>query len=194
LLQRVTGVIHEEQIMSKLLQLHPGYVPSIKKMPPITGSTADPFVRDEIMGHLRRGLAATGLSEDDESSFSNSFKKSSSSLSRSFTRVRSFTRKRGEADSKAGEQRQLEQREKAQDRLRSSLSMVAASNAFQRTIVDKINREEQPQRRASIVGATGMGLAASLLGGKPQSFQKKESKSPSNSQTPKQDEDDPLAC
>lgn len=194
LLQRLTGVIHEEQIMSKLLQLHPGYVPSIKNMPAITGSTADAFVRDEIMAHLRRGLAATGLSEDDENaSFSNSCKKNSS-LSRSFTRVRSFTRKKGVPDAIAEEQRQLEQREKAQDRLRSSLSMVAASNAIQRTIVEKINREEQPQRRASIVGATGTALAASLLGGKSQSFQKQESKSPSKIQTPKEEEDDPLAC
>ena len=49
LLQRLTGVINEEQIMSKLLQLHPSYVDSIKQMPAITGSTADPYIKEEVI-------------------------------------------------------------------------------------------------------------------------------------------------
>jgi hypothetical protein len=186
LLQRLTGVINEEQIMSKLLQLHPTYVRSIKQMPGITGSTADPFVKDEIMMHLRRGLAATGLSEDDEvASFNNSSTTKSNSLSRSFTRVRSFTRARSFA--KDDDLKQQEQKEKAQNRLRASLSMVATSNAFQRTLIEKVNREEQSMRRTSVVGAAST-VASSILGGK-QSFKKSKSPTKVASQ-----EEDPLAC
>jgi len=66
LLQRLTGVVHEEQIMAKLLTLHPKYVQSIKRMPGITGSTADEFVKGSVMDHLKRGLAATGLLDELE--------------------------------------------------------------------------------------------------------------------------------
>lgn len=40
LLQRITGIISEERIMADLLKFHPRYVPSVKSMPSITGSTS----------------------------------------------------------------------------------------------------------------------------------------------------------
>ena len=66
LLQRVTGVVSEEKIMASLLAAHPKYLPSIKRMARITGSTSDPFVRNQIMAHLRRGLEETGLLDELE--------------------------------------------------------------------------------------------------------------------------------
>jgi len=87
LLQRLTGIINEEEIMARLLHLHPKYVTSIKRMPSITGSTADAYVKDEIMTHLRRGLQATGLLEEDKERGKIGGRSScASSLSRSFTR------------------------------------------------------------------------------------------------------------
>ena len=61
LLQRLTGVVHEEQLMAKLMQMHPKYLDSIKKMKRVTGSTSDKLITASIMMHLKRGLAANGL-------------------------------------------------------------------------------------------------------------------------------------
>lgn len=66
LLQRLTGIISEEQIMAQLLKSHPQYIQSIKAMPNITGSTSDQFVRREIMAQLRRGLDEAGLIDNPE--------------------------------------------------------------------------------------------------------------------------------
>ena len=65
LLQRITGVVSEEELMASLLKQHPKYLPSLKKMTRITGATSDPYIADEVMAHLRRGLEETGLIEDE---------------------------------------------------------------------------------------------------------------------------------
>ena len=64
LLQRITGVVSEEELMASLLKQHPKYLPSLKKMTRITGATSDTYIADEIMGHLRRGLEETGLLDE----------------------------------------------------------------------------------------------------------------------------------
>lgn len=183
LLQRLTGVINEEQIMSKLLQLHPGYVPSIKKMPAITGSTADSYVKDEIMTHLRRGLEATGLSEDTQS-----FKRQKA-MNRSFTR--SFTRRRRDAND------QEERKQRAEERRRASLSNVAASNMLERAAISEINakQEEGSMNRKTLAAAS---MVAFIAGGS-SSFKKKSASSftrgrGSSDSSFSSNADDPLAC
>ena len=47
--------------MAKLMQMHPKYLDSIKKMKRVTGSTSDKLITASIMMHLKRGLAANGL-------------------------------------------------------------------------------------------------------------------------------------
>ena len=49
----------EEELMASLLKQHPKYLPSLKKMTRITGATSDPYIADEVMAHLRRGLEET---------------------------------------------------------------------------------------------------------------------------------------
>ena len=61
LLQNITGVVSEEQIMSDLLRSRPLYWDSIRAMPKITGFTADPFIKDAVMLHLRKALQVTRL-------------------------------------------------------------------------------------------------------------------------------------
>merc|ERR1711988_387861 len=66
LLQRITGIISEEQIMATLLKYHPKFIKSIKSMPAITGSSADAFVRQAIMTTLHKGLEDAGVVVDDD--------------------------------------------------------------------------------------------------------------------------------
>ena len=147
LLQRVTGIIHEEKIMQKLLQLHPAYVPTIKKMPAITGSTADPYVKDEVMAHLRRGLEATGLLDEFEGDATSPGGRGS----RASALARSFTRKR-KAEKKAERARADEKKDK--DYRRASLAQVAMSNKAQRDMIESIQKQEESMpRRLSGVGA-----------------------------------------
>ena len=80
LLQRITGVVSEETLMSQLLMQHPKYFPSLKSLKKITGSTSDPYIYDEIMAHLRRGLEETGLIEEAEDADLDSPKKPKRSL------------------------------------------------------------------------------------------------------------------
>jgi len=64
LLQRLTGIVSEEQIMASLLRSHPRYLDSVKSMPAITGTTSDVFVRRAIMDTLQQGLEAAGILDD----------------------------------------------------------------------------------------------------------------------------------
>lgn len=149
LLQRVTGVINEEKIMARLLQLHPTFVASIKRMPAITGSTADAYIKDEVMTHLQRGLKATGLldamGETDERTTSKA-----PSAAMSFTR-RSFTRRR---HSLADRQAELDAKE--QNDRRNSLSRVAESNKQERAVLEQMNKEYEEEyegRRGSLMSS-----------------------------------------
>ena len=135
LLQRLTGVVHEEQIMAKLLTLHPKYVQSIKRMPGITGSTADEFVKGSVMDHLKRGLAATGLLDElEHRNEGHSFGLASASFAK---RSSSFMRRRmsvcrgatGSAAQAEAQQQAEDAREKRQRELRrGALSRCATTN------------------------------------------------------------------
>ena len=118
-------------------------------MPRITGSTADPYVKDEIVAHLRRGLEATGLLDDfigaPGSSFGrggSSFKGGESASKSSFKSAcaRSFTR-RGNS-----EQRQQAAAEKEAAHKRASLARVATSNALQRDAIACLESQALEQR------------------------------------------------
>jgi len=161
LLQRVTGIIYEEQIMAKLLTLHPSYVGSIKRMPSITGSTSDTYVRDDIMSHLRRGLIATGLLDELEpapvpaakptgpkapparrtskhATFQDTDEHGGGNESDEHgmgSFIRSFTRKSTpEEKERAARHKQLAHR-------RASLSRMATSNQLQRDLVDQLRQQ-----------------------------------------------------
>lgn len=175
LLQRLTGVIHEEQMMAQLLALHPKYVDSVKKMPAITGSTADAFVRDSIMQHLRRGLKATGLLELEEaaSSFTcpNRGGGSSSGLAggrrgsvcvAALEQARSFTRRRSVAP--------------------NSPEAIMMREAAQQAKVARINdMRREALARVATTNATGMRAAAALAGSFNNSFKQRGDNSPAGS-------------
>ena len=52
--------------MAQLLESHPQYLPSLKRLAKISGSTSDPYISSEILSHLKKGLEATGLLEQAE--------------------------------------------------------------------------------------------------------------------------------
>merc|ERR1712070_825439 len=61
LLQNVTGVVSEEQIMSDLLKNRPGYWESLRGMPKISGFSGDEKIKARIMAKLRDAIHKSGL-------------------------------------------------------------------------------------------------------------------------------------
>lgn len=167
LLQRVTGVINEELMMNRLLSQHHSYIPSIKRMPAITGSTADPYIKDEVMAHLRRGLEATGLLDDldggHERSGGSSFGARASDdpqgsppgsgkwgqAKAKVDMARSFTRKRDPND----KQRVCDERDKMNRR--ASLARVATSNKLERDIMSFTQKQADDRRAARTPSCVG---------------------------------------
>jgi len=140
--------------MSELLTLRPKYIASLKRMSAITGSTADPYVADDIMANLRRGMHATGLLDHEgnelgaerEGSRRNSRRRSVDLLSRSFTRARSGSR---DASSKEAIEAREREAEREREHKRNLLShqrteLVAAASA---------SRASALGRRSTVVGA-----------------------------------------
>ena len=169
LLQRLTGVIHEEQIMAKLLEIHPSYVSTIQHMPPITGSTADPYVKEDIVQHLKRGLKATGLLDGEEDdSFERSFKtfktSKSSLMRRGSLAAKSFTRRRTHTAANVRDAQEARIKYERETR-RASLSSVALSNAEQRDAIRQAQAScvDKKQRagpsRLRVVGAAVLATA-----------------------------------
>jgi hypothetical protein len=118
LLQRLTGVVHEEQIMAKLMHMHPKYLDSIKKMKRVTGSTSDKFTKASIMMHLKRGLAANGLlaefenrnkagSSTEQPSDGSFLKKCTGTFDMSFLGRRSAAAEKGHTERELSRQREL---------------------------------------------------------------------------------------
>ena len=177
LLQRMTGIINEEQIMEKLLSLHPGYVSTIKSMSPITGSTADPYVKSEMMAHLKRALGALGIVGEEDNTFKtkssgSSFRSSSSFAltARSASLARSFSKRL-----RPGHEQEMSHQKKAREleARRASLSQMATSNAQQRTVIEQINAKAWDQRANSRKWrVAGIAVLATALGGG-SSFSKK---------------------
>ena len=127
LLQRLTGVISEEQIMSQLMSMHPRYVNTVKQMASITGSTADPYVADEIMAHLRRGLEQTGLlAEAEGEARPKPDAPTEKKARRASNIVRSITRRRASRDH--DQEREAREREAK----RNCLSRFASTNMASR--------------------------------------------------------------
>ena len=63
LLQNVTGVVSEEQIMSDLLKNRPGYWESLRGMPKISGFSGDEKIKARIMAKLRDAIHKSGLAQ-----------------------------------------------------------------------------------------------------------------------------------
>jgi len=171
LLQRLTGVVHEERIMAQLLTVHPMYVESIKRMPAITGSTADEAVKISLMGHLRRGLQATGLLDELEGKASlqheASFAKRSSSSMRSFSmrrssavcRTSSFGRTPSGADSEGGSPSEVARHRREREMRRSALSRCASTNniAMQCGVLSAFGGTDSPLNRSFTSPTIGAG-------------------------------------
>ena len=163
LLQRVTGVVNEEKIMCKLLSQHPTYVKSIKHMAPITGSTADPYIREDVMSHLKRGLEATGLLFDSSFNARGSSFKAAAPPAGGETKALSFKNVAKAASFKkkvSAEGKAAAAEEKDLNNRRASLARVATSNKLQRDVIEQLNQAEaQKRNRGSIFGSMGAAFA-----------------------------------
>jgi hypothetical protein len=200
LLQRVTGVINEEAIMSQLLQMHPQYVKSVLRMPNITGSTSDGYLRGEVMSHMRRGLEATGLhgelrasacadEKPDGEGPGQAAKKSmrrKSAFARKQSLIRSFTRK----NVPLSPDEQKVQAEIETEQRRNSLAQCAVTNIQQRRSLVAIQEEAKIRSAARAAKRRGSAsLISAVLG-------KLEEKSPGSlvARATFGDPDDPLSA
>lgn len=163
----------------------------------------------QVMAHLRRGLAATGLTDDDATFNNNNARRSTSfgrspstgghgspnsSFSRKASLARSFT-KRGRSEN--AKEEAVRSEAKRLERQRGALARVATSNSLHRDAIERANSAEVASRsftrKSAVSAATGC-LISTVLGGSPGSFKRKEMSRGAGRRMGASSWDDELAC